>query len=222
MTRALTAATIAAAAIFCVACRTRDDLPTPVPAGTHIGRAPGFPIKARPPCSAEVTAARDDETAVLRAAAHGANFTCGGIEDPLPLDVAVLTDAPARVRALLAAHADPNARWSSNGDRFPLQEAIEARSYGRTLTHRLEIIGMLLQHGADPNARWCPFETRGGRMGCTSAAGVTPLIMAAARDDAELMSLLKDAGADLRLKDFNGDTALNPVHSRPLFHLQPR
>ena len=123
------------------------------------------------------------------------------------------------VRALLEVHADPNARWSWAGDRFPLQEAIEARSYGKSTAHRPEIIRMLLQHRADPNARWCPFETRWGEnsdfmvyvKSCRSEGGITPLIMAAAQNDAEVVFQLLAAGADPALETRNDENALDHV-----------
>jgi uncharacterized protein len=184
----------------------------------------GFAIAPRRPCSPEVQkvmAARQPD-AITRAAAQGANFTCGPELDRLPLDEAIRHDDPAVVRALLEAGADPNARWSSHGDRFPLQGAIEAQIYWGRLAHRDEIIRLLLRYGADPNARWCPFESRGVWAGmptppCRSEQGVTPLLMATALDDPDTACLLVQAGGDPRLEDRNGANALDYVRSEAVF-----
>jgi ankyrin repeat protein len=172
----------------------------------------GFPIKPRPECSAEVRAARDAST-VAAIAARGGTFTCGGLNSPLPLDDAVMADDLARVRALLDAHADPNAHWLDKGDRFPLEEALQ--------THGSGITELLLQRGADPNQRWCPFESRGGdpATACTSAAGVTPLIMAAAYDDPQSTFLLLRAGADPRLEGPSHGNALDFARGETVFYL---
>jgi ankyrin repeat protein len=167
-----------------------------------------------------------DPNAISRLAARGENFTCGPASDPLPLDEAVMSGRPEVVRALLKAHTDPNARWSWAGDRFPLQEAIEARSYGKSTAHGREIIRILLQHGADPNARWCPFESRHADPGvfvymeaCRSEGGVTPLIMAAAQDDAEVVFQLLAAGADPALETRNDVNALDHARGNAVMHL---
>jgi hypothetical protein len=50
--------------------------------------------------------------AITEAAKRGENFRCGAVEHPPPLDVAILAGDVERVRALLDAGADPNARWN--------------------------------------------------------------------------------------------------------------
>src|SRR3954447_5929109 len=132
-------------------CQRQPDTITPPPPPAGVGA--GFPTKPRPECAADIITAvgQSDLAAIKRLAAGGAVFTCGPAEDPLPLDIAVMKDDPALVLGLLEAHADPTARWSSHGDRFPLQEALETESYGRRSTHRNQILGVLLTRGADPD-----------------------------------------------------------------------
>jgi ankyrin repeat protein len=142
-------------------------------------------------------------------------------EDPFPLDVAIVADDVAAVRTALEAGADANARWSTHGDHFPLQEAIEGRTYHGELTHRAEIVRLLLRHRADPNARWCPFESRGtfaGHTGCRTDSGLTPLMAAAALDQADTTYLLLDAGAD-PLREGFGAGALEYARGRAVFEL---
>jgi ankyrin repeat protein len=112
--------------------------------------------------------------------------------------------------------------------RFPIQEAIEAQSYRGTLSHRPEILQLLLRHGADPDARWCPFESRGGYelykqdhvLPCMSSSGVTPLIAAAIFDEADSVYILLDAHADVRLESPLGWwTALDLAGSQAVLQL---
>lgn len=206
-----------------VACT--GSLPEPAPP-TREPDTRGYTIEPRPPCSSAVAAAiqyrQVDLDAVVAAAARGEKVNCGSSDSPLALDVAVLLDRPDVVRALLEAGADPNARWTSRGDRFPLQDAIEP-GFSLSHVHRREIIGMLLRSDADPNARWCPFESRMGvpplMPACESKGGVTPLIAAAFYDQADTTYLLLDAGADPALTDGQGFSALDYAKGRAVFEL---
>lgn len=204
--------------------RPVDQLPPVAAPGSGEIADPGFAIKPRSGCSDAVLAAlrQPDLNAIAQAAAQGEDFTCGGISKPLPLDEAVLSRATDRVRMLLESGADPNARWSSHGDRNPLQEAIECKLSGTPCLDRAEIVRLLLRHGADPNGRWCPFESRApdpaGR-GCISKAGVTPLIVAAAFDQADTTYLLLDARADPTLEDWAGASALDDARGEAVFEL---
>lgn len=221
---------ILTAALLAVGCDHKaEPLPEPATLRSYLQPDGGFAVRPRPDCTADVTRAASDlePDAIARVASQGGTFTCGRNSEPLPLDTAVDHDAPAAVLAMLKAGADPNARWSSRGDRFPLQEAIDARIYQRPAVHREEIIRMLLQHGADPNMRWCPFETRGNWEGnlappCTSDKGVTPLIMATLLDEPSVTSLLVKAKANPELEDWYGANALDYVRSEGvLVSLQP-
>ncbi len=190
---------------------------TPVTPALVASDDDGFdPAADRPLCSSDVLAAVADgrSTAIMAAARRGANFRCGSASDPLPLDEAVNADRPDRVAALLAAGADPNARWHAHGDRLPLQAAIEAQMFGfGRLKHRADIVKTLLDHGADANARWCPFESRHrSDNSCRSDAGVTPLIMASAFGQVDSVALLLGAGADPSLRTWTGTRAIDVAH----------
>jgi ankyrin repeat protein len=174
----------------------------------------GYPIKPRPTCTADAMAALSGAPdAIVQAGRRGVVFTCElpEITGHLPLDAAVLEDDAVRVTALLDAGADPNARWTPRGDRFPLQTAVEIRQYGRSDKHRTEIIQLLLDHGADPNQRWCEYESRdhSNPWACVSDEGMTPLLWAAISGDAGLTFQLLEAGADPALEDVVGANALD-------------
>src|SRR5207247_10674907 len=108
--------------------------------------------------------------------------SCGSAAAPSALDEAIISGDIAGMRALLEVGADPNARWSAHGDRFPLQEAIDLPVLkGKNITPRSDVMRLLLAHRADPNARWCPAGSRetvnsSREKACASSAGVTPLI----------------------------------------------
>jgi ankyrin repeat protein len=196
---------------------------TPYPFGTQ--RDAGFYVEPRPPCSPEVDAALSapGTSGIVAAAQRGVIFDCGGMDSPTPLSQEVTSGSLARVRALLEAGADANARWFGRGDRLPLGEVFEVTwRIRRSPEERLDLIRMLLDHGADPNARWCPFESRGhiGSFGgCTSAAGTTALMWAAALDLPGATYLLLDAGADPSLTDATKMSALHRAYGAPVFSL---
>jgi ankyrin repeat protein len=76
------------------------------------------------------------------------------------------------------------------------------------------LIKALLAHKADPNVRLVSSASLTGvydagvRRDSESAAGATPYLLAAAAPDAEVMRLLKDAGADPLIKNNSGLTAV--------------
>ena len=86
-----------------------------------------------------------------------------------------------------------------------------------------ESVRLLLQHHSDPDGRWCEFESRGtdgiefGIGPCTAATGVTPLIMAALRDQADTTSMLLEAGANVRLTAASGANALATARGMSVF-----
>lgn len=155
-----------------------------------------------------------------RAAGSGAVLTCRLPDGKLPLDQAIWTDDVDLVRALLEAKADPNARWSYYGDRFPLQGAVELRQFGRPAAHRLEMIQLLLDYGADPNQRWCPFETRdaSSQWGCLSDGGIVASHWAASQGDGALTVELLAAGADPAIEDQFGTSPLDVARTEGVFY----
>ena len=88
-----------------------------------------FPMMARLPCDERLVAAarRDDGAAVRRLVAEGVAPNCRDDLSPTVLSEAILYDRIV-VRALLETGANPNLRWSSHGDRLPVQDVIEGRA----------------------------------------------------------------------------------------------
>jgi len=136
----------------------------------------------------------------------------------------VIGDDLARVESLLAAGADPNVRWGRLGDRFPLQDAIQAMQFPRHDSpppNRDAIIRALLAHGADPNARFCFSESRRSVqdvllgvnpspvLPCYSQLATTVLMAAVLHGQPATVYRLLDAGADPHAVDWNYNTALD-------------
>jgi ankyrin repeat protein len=77
-----------------------------------------------------------------------------------------------------------------------------------------DLVTALLKHKADPNVRLMTSASLTGvydagvRRDSESAAGATPYLLAAAAPDAEMMRLLKDAGADPTVKTNSGLNAV--------------
>jgi ankyrin repeat protein len=147
-------------------------------------------------------------------------------EEPLPLDAAIQRGDLSEVRRLLAAGANPNARWSQSGDRFPLQEVLEGRPFGYRIDDPAELIRLLLKHGADPNAKWCPFESRVSHDSvgpvCTSDSAMTPLMRASFTDSREIVAMLLAAGADPTQRDWGRASALDYAYDEVIFEMISR
>ena len=160
----------------------------------------------------------------IAAAGRDRGFPTQGTQ-PTALAEAVIRDDLAEVESLLAAGADPNVRWGRQGDRFPLQEAIQAIRFPRRDSpppNRDAIIRALLSHGADPNARFCFYESRGSVLDildgvnpsspplrCYSRLATTVLMAAVVHGQPATVYRLLDAGADPHAVDWNYNTALD-------------
>lgn len=203
-------------ALVSVSACAPDTLPEPHKPAVRVSRP--FPVAPRPPCDPALIAAvekgRTDE--IRRLAASGSHVTCGAQQYPTLLSDAIHRDAPDLVQTLLEAGADPNARWRVWGDRFPLQDALEADIFGFRSEHQVEIVRLLLAHGANPNARWCPFESRSdmnpngtGLDMCVSEEGTAPLAVAVWIGNPEIVAMLLDAGADATSTDWRQMTPLD-------------
>lgn len=218
-------AAVLAAALCATACNAP---PPPLPArpapALRYDATDRFPVAPRPPCSGDELAAyrAADPTAITAAAARGVNFNCGEVDPPTLASRAIFDNDLDRLERLLAAGADPNARWGGrHGDRLPIQDAIECRMFGFAC-EQPPLVRLLLAHGADPNARWCEFESRGGvgRIpGCTSAGGSTPLAAAAHIGASDIVYRLLDAGADPWMTTGDGRVALDFATSVPVYQL---
>ena len=72
---------------------------------------------------------------------------------------------------------------------------------------KLQLVRALLAHGANPNARMTR-PTPGFAGGYTDAVGATPVLLASAVDDVEMMRLLLEGGADPKLMTNTNTTAV--------------
>lgn len=104
-----------------------------------------------------------------------------------PLIEAARDGDAARIRQLVAHGADPNALLAANTEWTPLLHSVH--------TNQLVSVAALLDAGADPN--------RG------NPEGMTPLMFAAGYGETRIVQLLLRRGADPRLRDRNGDSALD-------------
>jgi hypothetical protein len=92
------------------------------------------------------------DVAAIRALAAERRVSCGDPRSP-PLDQAIL-ETGSTWSPPCSSGADPDMRWSSHGDRAPLNNAIAAQGYyGRGCT-AAELVSLLVKHGADVNGRW--------------------------------------------------------------------
>jgi ankyrin repeat protein len=106
-------------------------------------------------------------------------------------------------RFLLDRGADVNLPLPGTGE-TPLHAALCKPGSPR---HTL-VLRVLLDYGADPNATCANGAETGGFMRDCRTRGETPLHRAAAFGDAEAIDLLLAAGADVTMRDANGDTPL--------------
>jgi ankyrin repeat protein len=142
-----------------------------------------------------------------------------------PLVVATVRGQVPLAMFLLEHGADPNAdgpgftalHWAAGiweteltGPRgIAVERDEEWRALRGVQSGKMELIKALLARGANPNARITKPPLRVGfTRGGLNLVGATPLLVAAAAADAELMQLLAAAGADSRLMTGENTTAL--------------
>jgi ankyrin repeat protein len=115
------------------------------------------------------------------------------------------------VRLLLEHGADSNRGRVESGE-TPLHHVLAGKNQGG-----IELVKLLLDHGADPNAKTTPHVLSLNFWRDARTRGETPLHRAAAFAPRAVIRLLIDAGADLTLRDVNGDSPLSWAswHRRP-------
>ena len=134
----------------------------------------------------------DDSGAISRAIQHGASVNALGRFNVTPLMVAVDTQSPRAVQALLAAGALPNARaQDGNGPVSLAVKSCRAKPYGQ------EIMLAIFKGGGDPDARQPDGD---------------PVLMRFILDhDAAGLALMKSLGANLNILDRGGDPLITNV-----------
>ena len=148
---------------------------------------------------------------------RGADVNGVGYDD-YTVFMAACRTTPEMVALLLHHGADPNLPSPRTGE-TPLH-AVTGKGFEK---HATEIVRMLLEAGAKPNV-----TTKSGAEGCVYPGGSfyhlseTPLHLAAAFGDAEMMRMLVAAGADIHAKDDNGHTPYNWYgrHQRTFAHIE--
>ncbi len=149
---------------------------------------------------------RRNRAAVQALLKAGADVTQG---DPSPLAVAASVDDAALVDALVAAGADPNARFGRSAALTPLMwAALWDNPYG---------IGELVSHGARLND-WNLFPAekyRNRDSGRSGGMGRTALMVAASRGHLRSVYRLLQLGADPTLRNEDGDTAMSLTREYP-------
>ena len=93
----------------------------------------------------------------------------------------------------------------------PDREGEEWRTIAGLRERRVDLVKALLAHGADPNARVRRTPPRAGSSknpGLPELVGATPFVIAAVGGAADVMRVLADHGADLRLTTSSKGTAL--------------
>jgi hypothetical protein len=134
----------------------------------------------------------DDSGAITRAIHDGASVNALGSFNVTPLMVAVDTQSPRAVQALLAAGALPNARaQDGNGPVSLAVKSCRAKPYGQA------IMLAIFKGGGDPDTRQPDGD---------------PVLMRFILDhDAAGLALMKSLGANLNILDRGGDPLITKV-----------
>jgi quinoprotein dehydrogenase-associated probable ABC transporter substrate-binding protein len=143
---------------------------------------------------------RDDVPTIKLLLAHSAKIEQPGPEGFPPLSLAIGEDKYEAAKALIDAGADVN--LTAGADKLtPLMVAAaqsrpaEGAMFLPDSTRPIDVAKALIDHDADVNAK--------------SAKGVTALIVAATHNNAAMIGLLLQSGADPLIKDNQGQTALD-------------
>jgi ankyrin repeat protein len=118
------------------------------------------------------------------------------------LQHAVWCESTRSIRLLLEAGADVNAVRAGHPAALHWAVAKEENA----------IVDLLLSHGAEPNIRLPEFRNQGNF--ADYGTGTTPLMIAAAEGNLELLERLLEAGADWSLSNAEGQTAVTIAASR--------
>jgi uncharacterized protein len=165
-------------------------------------------------------AANADPSITVKLMAAGADPNARLLSGETPLMEAARQGNLATIQALLAGGADPKAQ-EANGGQNALMWAVSQ--------HHADVVDELVKHGADVNAHSKTGFTAlmfAAQQGDVDSArillaakanpnevmpksGATPLIIASAISQPEVVSLLLDNGADPNVKDANGFTSLH-------------
>jgi ankyrin repeat protein len=188
---------------------------------THIKVKPGsVPMNyPRGGFTALLFAAREDDLESGRVLLNAkADMNRGDPDGVTPLIEAIVNFHFDFAAFLLEHGADPNAR--DHRGRSPLYAAVDIRSPDTSTRPdprppdklgAIDLIKALLARGANPNAPLiAPLPPRGplDDIDPVMGAGATPFLRAAKLDDAEVMRLLLDRGADARITTAAHATAL--------------
>lgn len=149
---------------------------------------------------------------------RGADVNVADSDGMTPLSIAIWNGHYDLAAVLLDKGADPN-----RADQYgmaPLYEAVNMNTLPPTIgrpgpkptdqVSAVDMVRVLLEHGANPNAelkasiRPRHHNNGDGALG----AGTTPLMRAAKSGDVAVMRLLLGKGADLNMRQPNGNTAL--------------
>ena len=169
--------------------------------------------------SAAMYAAREGASDAVRALAEaGANLDSTDPEGTSALIIAIINGHWATAAALIEKGADLN--LADIKGMTPLYAATDMHTLGDTfgrpyppapvIEGSVGLIKMLLAKGANPNARLKGtilkrvYDAGDNRLG----EGATPFLRAARKCDVTVMKLLLDAGADPKLSQKSGNTAL--------------
>ena len=147
---------------------------------------------------------------------HRVDINLADPDGVAPVTVAIMNGNWDVAKRLIAAGCDVN-QWDIYGQ-GPLYAAIDMGNVttgGRASidatneTKGTDIMRMLLDRGADPNMQlfFRPANRVGPGAGQLISRGTTPLIRAAANDDAEVVKLLLAHGAEINLHQADGQTA---------------